>query len=89
MARPAGGDGVIQQGEVLVENVSWLLDQGVHREWIVTQTGRTSVDALVRALERLGQHELARRLRADPTPEAVNSRAHAPISLQAVRHGTR
>lgn len=74
-----------QQGDVLVENVQWLLDQGVHREWIVTKTGRKSVEALIRALERLGEHELARRLRVDPLPEAVNARAFAPISKAKLR----
>jgi len=54
-----------QQGDVLVENVRWLLDQGVHRERIVRQTGRRSMAALIRALQRLGEQELVRRLHTD------------------------
>jgi len=78
-----------QQGDVLVENVRWLLGQGTHRDRIVAQTGRPSVDALCRALERLGRHDLARQVRADPTPAAVNARAFAPLTMQEVRHGRR
>jgi hypothetical protein len=74
-----------QQGEVLADNVRWLLGQGVHRDRIVAQTGRASLDALIRALERLNENELAKALRADPAPEAVNARAAAPITKRAVR----
>lgn len=53
-----------QQGDVLVENVRFLLDAGEHRERIVERTGRASLPALERALHRLGEYELARRLSA-------------------------
>jgi len=78
-----------QQGDVLIENVRWLLEQGQHRDRIVVQTGRPSLEALCRALERLDAHELARRLRADPSPEGVNHRAWvaAPLTQHEVRHG--
>jgi hypothetical protein len=74
-----------QQGDVLVENVRWLLDQGMHREWVVERTGRRSLPGLIRELQRMGEHELARRLYADPAPEAVNARALAPMTKAEIR----
>jgi hypothetical protein len=74
-----------QQGDVLIENVRYLLDQGVHRDRIVAATGRTSIAALERALYRINAHDLARRIHADPTPEAINSQALAPVTKDEVR----
>jgi hypothetical protein len=69
-------------GDVLVENVRWLLDQGVHRERVAHQVGYRNIKSLVRALDRAGAPELSRRIYADPTPDAVNRNAHAPLSRE-------
>jgi hypothetical protein len=69
-------------GAALIEDVQFLLGNGIHRERIVQQVGRNSVDSLVRTLQRYGEHELASKLQYDP---AAEHREPGPLTRREAR----
>lgn len=68
----------------MIEDVKFLLANHIHRERIAQQVGRPSVEALIRALHRCGEHELASLIQQDPA-EANHPNHPAPITKKELR----